>query len=196
MFISKSEFPNHNIPKIIKGIVVPRPIAWVSSVDAEGHVNLAPFSFFTVVSIKPLMIGIVIGKHPDRPKDTLTNIKATGEFVVNIATAALAHEMHTSGDVFPEDVNEFEITGLTETPATHVKIPMIKESPISMECTLHEVYEIGSHNLVVGEVIAFHIDDKVYKEGDYIDASELDTIARMAGDYAHVRDFFFPVKGE
>ena len=192
MFIPKKKFDEHSIPKLVKGIVVPRPIAWISSVDEAGNRNLAPFSFFTVVSIQPPMLGVTIGKHPDRPKDTLANIEATGEYVINIANAELAGPMHKSGTVFPAEVDEFEATGLTAIDSEFVKAPRLKESPVSMEMKLNKIIPTGSHNFVIGEIRAFHISDKVYETGDYINATSLDAVARMAADYTNVRDFFFP----
>ena len=192
MFIPKDKFDDHSIPKLVKGIVVPRPIAWISSVNQSGNQNLAPFSFFTVVSIYPPMLGITIGKHPDRPKDTLANIEATGEFVVNIANVKLAAQMHKSGTGFPADINEISETGLTAVDSELVKAPRIAEAPVSMEMKLHKVFPTGSHNFVTGEIVAFHINDEVYETGDYINAKALDPVARMAADYAFVRDFFFP----
>ena len=192
MLIPQEKFGEHSIPKLLKGIVVPRPIAWISSVDEAGILNLAPFSFFTVASIHPPMLSITIGTHPDRPKDTLANIQSTGEFVVNVVNAELASPMHHSGKGYDANINEFEETGLTAVSSEKVKAPRVKESPVSMECKLHEIYKPGSHHVVIGEVICFHINDNVYQAGDYIDPKTLDPVARMAADYAFVREFFFP----
>ncbi len=192
MIIEEKDFKNHQMSKLLKGTVVPRPIAWVSSVSAEGISNLAPFSYFTVISSDPMMLGFSIGNRPVQDKDTLANIKDTGEFVVNMVSAKLAEGMHISSKGFPAEVSEFEKAGVTELPGHAVDSPRVKESPISMECKLDRIIVIGGSSLVIGKVVCYHILDELYMENDKVDIKAFDPIGRLAGDYAYIREFFDP----
>ena len=147
---------------VLKAMVVPRPIAFISSVSKAGDINLAPYSFFNAVCYDPPTIIVSIQRlTPDKPKDTLANIEATGEFVINVVTQDIAQAMNMTSAEYPGDMNEFDIAGLTQIPSTIVKAPRVKESPINMECSLNQVVEIGppgkSYGLVVAEVRLAHI---------------------------------------
>lgn len=196
MIIEKSKFSQHQIAKLVKGTVVPRPIAWVSSVGKSGIPNLAPYSYFNVISSDPVMFiisigpGVNVGKEGD--KDTLANIKETGDFVINMVSASLADHMHASSAIFPKDVSEFEKTGLTPAKSQLVTAPKVEEALISMECKLDRVMEIGNFNQVIGELVCYHIRDEVYLENDKVNYEIYDPIGRMAANYTHVRDLFFP----
>jgi flavin reductase (DIM6/NTAB) family NADH-FMN oxidoreductase RutF len=196
MIIEQSQFSEHQIAKLVKGSVVPRPIAWISSVGKSGTLNLAPYSYFQVISHNPIMFiisigqGANVGKKGD--KDTLANIKETGDFVINLVSARLADQMHKSSHIFPKDVSEFDETGLTSAKSKLVTAPRVEEAAISMECKLDRVMELGDFNQVIGELVCYHIKDDVYMENDKINYDTFDPIGRMAANYTHVRDLFFP----
>ncbi len=134
--------------------------------------------------------GANVGKEGD--KDTLANIKETGDFVINLVSASLVQHMHTSGSVFPKDVSEFEKTGLTPEKSQLVTAPKVQEALISMECKLDRVLEIGNFNQVMGELVCYHIDDEVYMENDKVNYETYQPIGRMAANYTHIRDMFLP----
>lgn len=198
MIIDPSTLSTKEVYKLLIGSVVPRPIAWVSSMNRNGELNLAPFSFFNVASRRPptlaISIGPGVGEREGTVKDTLVNIQDLGEFVINIVTFSLANEMHVSSDNFPSEVNEFEAVGLTPAPCEVVKVPRVKESPISMECQLTQVIPIGQDTLVLGEMVRFHIKDELYHEGR-IDLDKLDPVGRLAGNY-HVVETIFTLPQE
>lgn len=196
MIIEKSQFTEYQIAKLVKGSVVPRPIAWISSVGKNGLQNLAPYSYFNVISHNPVMfitsigLGSKVGKEGD--KDTLANIKETGDYVINLVSARLANQMHKSSTIYPKEVSEFEKTGLTPAKSQLVTAPRVEEAAISMECKLNRVMELGDFNQVIGELVCYHIKDDVYMEGDKVDYDKFDPIGRMAANYTYVRDLFFP----
>ncbi len=176
--------------KLIIGSVLPRPIAFVSTLSKNGVPNLAPFSFFTGVSSKPPTICFAAarkGKEGSK-KDTLSNIEHTGEFVVNIVTEDIVEPMNETATEYPPEIDEFEIAGLTPLKAQLVKPLLVKESPINMECRLYKTIEIGdgspgSGTLVVGEIVLYHIADDLLDEGR-IDTELLKPVGRLAGmDY-------------
>ena len=176
--------------KLIIGSVLPRPIALVSTLSDDGVPNLAPFSFFTGLTSKPPMIGFapaLKGKEANK-KDTLSNIESSGEFVVNIVTEDISEQMNKTAFEFPPDVDEFEIAGFTAIDSEIVKPPRVKESPINLECKLYQVVYIGdgtagSGAFVIGEIVAYHIDDALYNDGR-IDTALLKPVGRLAGqDY-------------
>jgi flavin reductase (DIM6/NTAB) family NADH-FMN oxidoreductase RutF len=196
VIIEQSQFSEHQIAKLVKGTVVPRPIAWVSSVGKGGIPNLAPYSYFQVISHNPIMFiisigqGANVGKEGD--KDTLANIKESGDFVINMVSARLANEMHKTSHIFPKEVSEFKEAGLTPLKSQIVTAPRVGEAAINMECTLEQVMEMGDFNQVIGKLVCYHIKDEVYMENDKIDYQTYDPIGRMAANYTHVRDLFFP----
>lgn len=196
MIIEKSEFPNRQIAKLVKGTVVPRPIAWISSVGKSGIPNLAPFSYFNVISHNPIMFIIAIGLGSkigkDGDKDTLANMKETGDFVINMVSASLAEQMQISSAIYPKDESEFEKSGLTPVKSELVTAPRVEEALISMECKLDRVMQIGDFNQVIGELVCYHIKEEVYLEGEKVNYEAYDPIGRMAANYTHVRDLFFP----
>ncbi len=166
-------------------MVVPRPIAFVSSISPDGIANLAPFSFFNAVSYSPPTIVFSAARHAGwKEKDTLANIEANGEFVVNIVSEEIAEAMNSTAAEYPADVDEFEIAGLTALPSDTIKSPRVAESPVSMECRLNQVVELGegdnSHGLVIAEVVLLHIRDDVIN-GHRIDQQKLKPVGRLAG---------------
>lgn len=185
-----------DIYKLMIGAIVPRPIAFVSSQDEHGVHNLAPFSYFTACSTNPPVVCFcaAVRTGPRPQKDTLENIRATGEFVVNIVTEEIAERMNaTSAEVGPE-VDEFELSGLTALASELVRPPRVAESPIQMECRLRQVIEVsplpGGGNLVLGEVVLFHIREDLLEDGK-INPDKLRAIGRMGGPgYVRTRDRF------
>ncbi|MBT2581547.1 flavin reductase family protein [Planococcus sp. ISL-109] len=179
--------------KLLIGSVLPRPIAWVSSVSKTGELNLAPFSFFTVASRNPPMLIFSIGEGVEARagtvKDTLANIRERGEFVVNIVSGPLANEMARTGEHVAPDVDEFAYVGLTPIPSQAISVPRVEESPVSMECVLEQVIPLGDDHLVIGKVLRFHIQDELYDKGR-IDTKKLAPIGRLAGNYSPVESMF------
>jgi flavin reductase (DIM6/NTAB) family NADH-FMN oxidoreductase RutF len=175
-----------DIYKLMIGMIVPRPIAFVSTLDEQGVRNLAPFSYFTACSSNPPVVCFcaAVRSGPRPHKDTLRNIRATGEFVVNIVSEEFAAEMNaTSAEVAPE-VDEFELAGLTPLASDLVKPPRVAESHVHMECRLRQVLvvsdEPGGGNLVLGDVLRFHVAEEVL-DGYKIDPEKLKAIGRMGG---------------
>jgi flavin reductase (DIM6/NTAB) family NADH-FMN oxidoreductase RutF len=185
-----------NSYKLLIGSVVPRPIAFVSTVSPEGAFNIAPFSFFTVASSNPPVLVFTVGNRatPDPRKDTLRNITTAREFVVSIVSEEFGEKMNlTSGD-YPPDVDEFQVAGLTPIPSDLVKPPRVAESHVNMECRLLYTISmsglINGGNLVLGEVVRFHIDDSL-TTNFRIDPDKLRAIGRMGGNtYTRTRDRF------
>jgi len=168
--------------KLLTGIVVPRPIAWVSTLTAEGSVNLAPFSAFTFLSHDPPMVGVSVGTRSGMLKDTGRNILEWREFVVNIADQSLIQKLHESSYEYPPDVSEAEELGLTAEPSFHIRTPRIAEAPIAMECRLHQCIELGRqpNRLMVGEVLRFRFREGLVVNGK-IATTALNPIARLGG---------------
>ncbi len=186
-----------NVYKLLVGVIVPRPIAFVSTLDSEGRRNLAPFSFFTAVSANPPVIAfspMVRGSDSNR-KDTLHNIEATREFVVNVVSEDFAGAMNMTSPEFPPEVDEFEVSGLTPIPSELVRPPRVAESRIHMECRLLQVVHVSPKplggSIVLGEVLRFHVADEVIDATYKVDPDKLRPIARMGGPtYARTTDRF------
>lgn len=176
--------------KLLIGSVVPRPIAWVSSRSADGVANLAPFSFFNVVSCQPPMVSVTFvrrGHSDETPdKDTLANIKATGEYAVNVVPAGLAQPMVRSSHPYEPDVDEFQRAGLTPVESDLISAPRVGEAPISMECRLETTIRPGSDTVAIGRILRFHFHPELLLENGRIDVEALDPLARLAGDYASI----------
>lgn len=172
-------------------IVAPRPIGWISSRDARGNVNLAPYSFFNGFNYKPPIIGFSSTSW----KDSVQNIQDTGEFVWNLATRDLAEQMNATSAHVPRDVNEFELAGLTMAPGKLVNVPRVGESPVSFECKLTQIIQLQSAAgkkvqgwLTLGEVVAVHIDKAMIKDGVYQTALGRPIMrAGRRGDYFEIR---------
>jgi flavin reductase (DIM6/NTAB) family NADH-FMN oxidoreductase RutF len=176
--------------KLLAGSVVPRPIAWVSSVDAEGVPNLAPFSFFTVASANPPVLCFCPSMREAKnglraTKDTLENIRATGEFVVNIVSEETVEAMNQTAAQLPSDEDEFVHAGLTPVPGEQVRAPRVAEAKVQMECRLRQIIEVSAEvmggSLVLGDVVRFHISDAVLEPNFHIAPEKLRAIGRMAG---------------
>ncbi|MCC6614473.1 MAG: flavin reductase family protein [Anaerolineae bacterium] len=189
--------PQREVSKLLSGTVVPRPIAWVSTISVDGQPNLAPFSYFNVVCPNPPTLLFCTGVRGIEPpqKDTYTNVVATGEFVVNFVSEHLAEAMNITAIEAPPDVNEFERASLTAVPSAKVKPPRVAESLAHFECRLLETIAIGEGagggNIVIGTVVHMHFDDRVFREGNYIDLEAFRPIGRLSGSaYCHVQDSF------
>ena len=182
--------------RVFTGVIVPRPIAFVSTISNEGHVNLSPYSFFNAATYDPPTLVFSISKFlsSGKLKHTLKNIQENSEFVVNIVSNQIAEAMNVTSAEYPEDTNEFAISGLTQLDSQIVRPPRLAESPVNMECKLERIVELGSerdpHGLVIGEVVLVHIDDEVIS-GHHIDHQKLDPVGRLAGDmYCHTTSTF------
>lgn len=148
--------------KLLTNLVVPRPIAWVTSQNRNGIVNLAPFSFFNAVGSEPLYVIISIGKNDaGGPKDTAQNIQDSGEFVVNLVTEDLFDAMNISAADFPPGQSELQAANLHAAASVRVKPPRVAEAHASLECRLHSMQQLGANTLIIGEVIMFHVDDQL-----------------------------------
>ena len=200
MIINPSEHDYRDVYKLMVGVIVPRPIAFVSTISADGVRNLAPFSFFTGISANPPVIcfsPMVRGTDGSR-KDTLLNVEAVKEFVVNVVSEEFAEKMNICSVEFPPEVDEFEMSGLTPVASDLVKPPRVRESRISMECRLVQIVEVSSKplggSLVIGEVLRFHVDDGLI-DGFKIDPDKLHAIGRMGGPtYTRTTDLFDMVR--
>ena len=168
--------------RLITGVVVPRPIAWVTSLSGSGVLNLAPFSAFMFVSPKPPMLAISVGRKGDIYKDTAQNILNNEEYVVHIADSSLMKAVHESSTEHPPDVSEVEELRLSTLPGERIKVPRLAAAPIAMECRFRQCLEFGEtrSRLIVGEVLVFHIRDGLLNNGK-IETEALDPIGRIAG---------------
>lgn len=196
MIIEPAGADARDVYKLMVGAIVPRPIAFVSSLSATGIRNLAPFSFFTGISANPPVICFspMVRASDGNAKDTLRNIKETREFVVNVVSEPFAVQMNVCSAEFPPDVDEFERSRLTPIASHLVKPPRVQESMVNMECRLVQVVEISTKplggSLVIGEVLCFHVSDEIF-DGYKIDPDRLRAIGRMAGPtYARTTDRF------
>ncbi|MEI5909014.1 flavin reductase family protein [Bacillus spongiae] len=172
--------------KLLIGSIVPRPIAFVSTIDLKGTPNVAPYSFFTAICADPMLIcfsPMRKGTNGNK-KDTLLNIEETKEFVINIVSQEFVREMNDTAQDLPQEIDEFDLVGLEKTPSHTVKPYRVKESKVQLECTLHDVLHFGDKpgagSLVIGQVQHVHIRDDLFNEGK-IDTELLKPIGRLAG---------------
>jgi flavin reductase (DIM6/NTAB) family NADH-FMN oxidoreductase RutF len=191
--------PPRQIYNLLIGLVAPRPIALVTSMNEHGVLNAAPFSSYNYLCTDPPIIGMGVMDRPAEkfvPKDTARNIRRTGEFVVNVVTEDLAHKMNITATDFPSEVNELEMAGFTTTPSQFVKVPRIAEAHAALECKEYMTMEIGRSRIVLGRVVAMYIEDQfVDPVGPYVRAEELHAIGRMngLGSYVKTRDAFLTI---
>jgi flavin reductase (DIM6/NTAB) family NADH-FMN oxidoreductase RutF len=185
------DVPSTDVVKIYRTlveVVTPRPIAWVTTIDAEGRINLAPFSFFNAFGANPPVVVFSPGLRRDgTKKDTLRNLEIVPEFVLNAAVEDLAEPMNATAKELPPGQSEAEYAGLALQPSTKVRPPRVAVSPVHMECRVRQIMPIGdgpiAANLVIGEVLLIHIDDSVLDSSGHVDPRKLRTIARLGGDY-------------
>ena len=196
MYVDVAAAPFLDVYHLLVGIVTPRPIAWVTTIDREGRVNLAPFSFFNAFGANPPVVVFSPTLRRDgTKKDTLLNLEANGEFVLNAAVESLAERINLSSKELPHGDSEVELTGLHVLPSKKVKPPRIAEAPVHMEGKVRQIVPVGngpiSANLVIGEIVAMHVDERVLDEQGKVDPRKLRTIARLGGDwYCWTSDLF------
>jgi flavin reductase (DIM6/NTAB) family NADH-FMN oxidoreductase RutF len=195
MIIDPSKLDRRERSGLVNGLVAPRPIAWVSSLAPDGTRNLAPFSFFGAFSFDPPTIGVAPGSRRGVNKDSLRNIKATGEFVVNLVDRSLAEIVNASSAEFAPDVDEWDVIGV-QGIASEVVAPMrVAQAPAALECRVRQVLELGdaersSNNLVVAWIVRIHVNDEAMN-GLNPDPDVLDLVGRMGGDeWCTTRDRF------
>ena len=188
--LDPGDYDAEKIYRLLTGLVVPRPIAWVTSLSSTGVLNLAPFSAFTFVSQKPPMLAISVGRKGDIYKDTAQNILASREYVIHIADSPLMNAVHESSVEHPADISEVAHLGLETIASERVKVPRLAAPPVAMECRFHQCLEFGElrSRLIVGEVVLFHIRGGLLNDGK-IETAALDPIARIGGPrYARLGD--------
>lgn len=181
--------------ELLVGAVLPRPIAFISTVGEDGINNVAPFSFFTSISVKPAYIGFSIGRYREgRKKDTLVNIEFSKDFVINVVTEEIVDAMNQASKDYPSNVDEFKEVGLTPVKGDLVKSPMVAESPVNMECRLVKILEFGEtpriNHFVIGEVLRVHVRDDIWVN-NIIKADRLKAIGRLGEElYCRTTDMF------
>lgn len=189
------ELEPSSVYRLLVSSVLPRPIAWVSTQNLHGVANLAPFSFFTVASVNPPVLAFsVIRPSNGGEKDTLANIRSTGDFVVNIVSHELAEAMNLSCGQYPAEVDEFDLAGLEKARSLQVRAPGVAKAPVRFECTLRSSQSLGAGpgagELILGDVRHVHVDDALWQDGK-LDSKALDAIGKLAGDdYSTTRDVF------
>jgi flavin reductase (DIM6/NTAB) family NADH-FMN oxidoreductase RutF len=188
MIIDPQFLSPHAMHGLVLSTVMPRPIAFISTVSADGVLNLAPFSCFAPVATAPPLLGVSISSRDGQPKDTLRNAREAGEFVVNVVSEELAEKMVQTSGEYPPEVDEFALAGLTPVPSDLVKPPRVGESPVSFECRLERVLEFGENSFVVGQILRVHVRDDVLTAGR-VDPMKLRPLGRLGGDaYSLLRE--------
>jgi flavin reductase (DIM6/NTAB) family NADH-FMN oxidoreductase RutF len=184
------------IYKLLSGIVIPRPIGWISSISEDGINNLAPFSFFNAVGDDPPHVMFSAGRNPNTNQDTVRNVLATKQFVVNMVTEELVEKMNKTAQGIPSHESEFELAGLNPIASQKVKPPRVKESPISMECELVHHYTLenskfGGSTILIGRIVLFHIDEQLMLDDFKINQENYQPITRLAGsNYSKIGEIF------
>lgn len=194
--------PHRTVYNLLIGLVAPRPIAWVTSMDENGRINAAPFSAYNYLCTDPPVVGIGVTDRPGTrvPKDTAHNIRRTGEWVINVVTEDLLQKMNVCATDFPEGINELEKAGLNTAPSNVVKTPRIAEAHASLECREVTTMEIGRSRIILGQVVSMYVEDRFVDpetdgHGPYIRADELHAVGRMngLGNYVRTRGAFVNV---
>lgn len=177
--------------RLLCGVVAPRPVAWITTIDESGVVNAAPFSSYNYVAHSPPMLAVNIGARGQTLKDTARNIERSGEFVVNIATVETLDLMHQTSAEYPPGCSEIEALGLELLPGQWVRVPRIARSPVHIECRLHTKLALGPINtLYIGQAVGFHLGKTVF-DGRQVDTVKLNPVARLGGPYyAALGDIF------
>ena len=198
MEINPNDIAVSALNRILLGTVVPRPIAWVSTINENGQPNLAPFSFFNAVCTRPPTLLFCPGVRglDGSAKDTLGNIRANREYVINVVTEDTAEAMNKTATELPPEINEFEFANLTQLPSMKVKPPRVAESPVNFECQLRQIVDIGDGQpgsgwIVIGEIVHLHVADEVLLPDHKIDIRALQPVGRLSGySYARINDIF------
>lgn len=196
MILDPNDLPRNDRYKLLIGSILPRPIAWVSTMDKHGNLNLAPYSFFTVGANDPMTLIFCpqVAKLPGGKKDTLHNIEQVPEFVVNITNEETAEAMNLTATILPRGQSEFEFASLTPVASETISVPRVAEAPVAFECRLQRIVTIndgpGGGSAVFGEVQRVHIRDELYSNS-YVNLQRLKPIGRLAGSgYTRVTDIF------
>lgn len=188
MIVDPRESQANDLYRLMISIIVPRPIAFISTVGPDGRFNLAPFSYFNAIASQPPLVGISINDRAGDPKDTLRNIRATGEFVANIVSEPLLEAMVMTAGEWPESVSEFEAAGLETAPSVRVRAPSVAASPVQLECVLHREIPLGNSTFVVGEIVLARVRDDVLTDGR-VDPMKLRPVGRLGGElYSLMRE--------
>ena len=191
MIFDVSRSTPRQVYNLLIGLVAPRPIALVTSMDESGRMNAAPYSSYNYLCTDPPVVGLGVMDRPASdfvPKDTARNIRRGGEFVVNVVTEDLAHAMNICATDFPAEIDELEMAGLETAPSTIVKVPRIARAHAALECVEHATIEIGRSRIILGRVVAMYVEDEfVDPTGPYIKAEELHAIGRMNGLGSYVK---------
>lgn len=187
MFLDLTDNSNHSVYSYLVGGISPRPIAWVSTLSEKGVANIAPYSFFTVASCNPPVLSVTqVNPRDNANKDTLNNLLATKECVVNIVSHSLVDQMNQSCANYPRDVSEFDAANIQRTPSQLVSVPSAAASKVRYECKLREVITISDEpsggQMMLLDVVGIFLDDTVLVNG-YIDPTRLDAVGKMGGDY-------------
>ena len=184
--------------RIMRNLVIPRPIVLVSTINSDQIVNVAPFSFFGVVSAHPPVIGISIGSRKGQDKDTMANARQSKELVTNMVTEQMKKAMIISAMDFPPGESEIEPSGLTLLPSTSVQPPRIAESPAQLECRVKDILEFGRsderRNFVIAEVVMFHVKDEFIREDGFPDHINFNVLGRLGDDTYQGRKGSFELK--
>jgi flavin reductase (DIM6/NTAB) family NADH-FMN oxidoreductase RutF len=179
-----AELPGKEPYFLLTGLVVPRPIAWVSTLSEDGVANLAPHSYFNAISSDPLIVHFTSTGE----KDSLRNCRATGEFVVNVVSRDLIEPMNLTAADAPPEVSEFDLAGLAQAPSERVAPPRVARAKAALECRVVDIHSLGNGNMVFGQVLLVHVDDTVWRDGR-VDAELLDPVGRLSGSaYATLGD--------
>ena len=182
--------------KLLTGTVIPRPIGWISTIDANGINNLAPFSFFNVVSEDPPHVMFSTVRTGNKNKDTLNNILYNNQFVVNLVTEDVVEQMNNSSQSVPSDVDEFELANVTPIDSVYIQPKRVKESLVHFECEMVHHYFIENHQnggacIIIGKIITMHIDDSILMENHRINLETYKPVARLAGsNYSKLGEIF------
>ena len=191
MKINPADLDRRARHELVMSVVVPRPIAFVSTIGENGIFNLAPYSTFTSLALKPALLCFSIGwRRNGQKKNTLRNIEFSKDFVINVVDETLAQAMNQASAEYPSGVDKFKQVGLTPAKSDIVKAPMIAESPVNMECKLTQILEFGEvpdgSHVVIGQVVLVHIKDELWS-GEYVEPTKLKAIARIGGEDCYCR---------
>lgn len=185
--MTPDDLPPREASRLMLSIVAPRPIAWISSMGADGSLNLAPFSFFNAVSANPPIVMIAVGARKGVPKDTLRNAQETGEFVIHIVDETLAEAMNLTSGEWEYGVNEFELAALETIPSIEVKPPRVAAAPVALEAKLAQIVPVEgtSSTLILARILRYHLRADLLRPDGLIDATLLQPITRLGGaEYA------------
>lgn len=191
--MSPDELPPREASRLLLSIIAPRPIAWVSSMGADGSLNLAPFSFFTAVSANPPTVMIAVGARKGVPKDTLRNVQETSEFVIHIVDETLTEAMNLTSGEWEYGVNEFELAALETIPSIEVKPPRVAAAPVALEAKLAQIVPVEgtTSTLILGRIARYHLRADLLRSDGLIDATLLQPITRLGGaEYATIGRVF------